>query len=189
MFKRPMWKRSPRLEALEEKRLLSAVAPGETIASTAGHVVPLVQELCKGRNTLTNGFTIAPANFNLMPVVGRVQADKTNLMQNHTYPWVAALAVQNQTNSNIPAGQFTVRVAGEPVAQGNPIPAWSKGGVMLFFAPRYVTQFTFRLAGQDMVAGANLYPNVMYNQAAFTTTLTNLINSSLGAGRYRLAAS
>jgi hypothetical protein len=204
---RPAWKRTPELELIEDRCLLSTAAPVLALGPS-GHVpAPLAAApalahgsrepaiecpLLRGprhHHPQSSNFSLVAVNTNLPSPVARVQVDNALLVNNKTYPSMTVLEVQNQTGTTISSGQFTVNVAGSTFQRAFPAAAWKSGETLVFFATTSAQNFQFHLAGPRGPVDSippNSYPNVTYNAANFTTTLHNLINSSAFGGRFQL---
>jgi hypothetical protein len=133
-----------------------------------------------------SAFQLVSVSTPLPAPVGRVQVDNGHLVNGMTYNRISALEIINDTRSTISPGQFAVSVAGSSFKRAFPERAWHPGQVLAFFATTGVQGFHYHLAGPQQTIPPNIYFNVRYDAAAFTTTLHNLINSSFGSGRFKL---
>jgi hypothetical protein len=138
------------------------------------------------RGLPASAFQLVSISTPLPAPVGRVQVDNAPLVNGKTYDKISALEVINDTHSAIGPGQFAVSVAGSAFKRPFPERTWHPGQVLAFFATTGVQGFHYHLAGPQQTIPPNIYFNVRYDPATFTTTLHNLINSSFGSGRFKL---
>ena len=203
MSHRTNLKRSPGLELLEGKCLLSTALPASfsAISGVASHqpggpLAPLqaTQAPCRPgplfhsqhKPQQANGYTLVSVSTPLPAPVGRVQVDQTALVNGMSYT-MSVLEVQNESGTAIGRGRFMVSVSGSSFKRSFPEQTWEPGKVLAFFAPASVQNFNFNLSGSIASIPPNVYFNVTYNPATFNATLHNLINSSHGVGgRFKL---
>jgi hypothetical protein len=205
MNRRTALKLYPRAERVETKCLPSAVLavlhvdhPPAAVSQPNGvgasirvsEAPPLLGILPHGqrhgRGLPASAFQLVSVSTPLPAPVGRVQSDNAHLVNGKTYDKISALEVINDTRSAIGPGHFTVSIAGSSFKRPFPERAWQPGQVLAFFATTGVQGFHYHLAGSQQTIPPNIYFNVKYDAATFTTTLHNLINSSFGSGRFKL---
>jgi hypothetical protein len=205
MNRRTALKLQPRAECVETKCLPSAALavlhvdhPPAAVSQPSGVAAPIhVTEAPPllgilphgqrhGRGLPATAFQLVSISTPLPAPVGRVQVDNAHLVNGMTYAKVSALEVINDTHSAISPGQFAVSVAGSSFKRAFPERAWHPGQVLAFFATTGVQGFHYHLAGSQQTIPPNIYFNVRYDAATFTSTLHNLINSSFGSGRFKL---
>jgi hypothetical protein len=179
------WKVQPEVERFEEKFLLSVALPLSHL-DPPGPVPLQIHQFSQGGALTSRSVQLIPVSTPLPHPVARVQVDNSTLVSGATYSNLSALEVINDTRTAIPRGAFTVGVAVASFRRSFPEAAWHPGQVIAFFAPISVQNIAFHRAGASAAIPANIYFNVRYHPATFTTTLHDLINSTFGGGRFKL---